>query len=543
MPEQEPTALELARADELIQAWLEEKLSDDNVEEFLSLMTRYPSLVNRTLGQLQINQMLWDFTRDSPSGFVEPDDAVFLPEAIKPRSLRLLPGSAWKVFALTLFAVTLFYGVVWARLLPFQRQKPEHSAGMPALKSNAVAIVSKSLSAQQRDDKVKFVSGSAVGPGRIVLERGLLKLDFFNGAHIVIAGPCDFEIISHDRIFCKDGKLTAIVPTQTKGFRIETPHVANIYQGADIGMSVHSDRTDMHVFNGHVELPAFSERKLSKGTGASFSTDKLLETFPADPSQFVMIEEIERLYAAAIAHKKTIWQQFKERFNRDPDLLLRFDFNEIQAVPIPMMMNRARATQITSGVIVGCQPTAGRWPGESALAFQNQLDRIRVEVPGEFQSLTISTWICVHSLPRQSAGLMMTEGTGPNQLHWQIMETGAIRLSMSGSDLRTPPVKIDSPQVLTPNLLGQWLLLTVVINQETQCVTHFLNGQAISSHALKIPSALRIGVVDLGNWTNPVRDTPFHNLCGAINEFTIHRRACSEAEIRTIYNNGTANLL
>lgn len=542
MPEQEPTALELACADDLIQAWLEETLSDVDVEEFLSLMTRYPSLVNRTLGQLQINQMLRDFSKDSSSGFVEPDGAVFLPEATRPRSLSLLPGAAWGVFALTLFC-----GVAWflspAEFLPLQRQKQEHSTGTSTLRSNAVAIVSKSLSAQPRNGKINLGSGSAVGPGRIVLERGLLKLDFFNGAHMVIDGPCDFEIISYDRVFCRDGKLTAIVPPQAKGFRIETPHVASIHQGAGIGMSVHPDRTEMHIFDGYVELPAFFGRKLSKGTGVLFSTDKLLEIFPADPSQFVMIEEIERLYAAAVAQKKTIWQEFRERLNHDPELLLRFDFNEIQPVPVPMLMNRARATHITSGVIVGCQPTAGRWPGQSALAFQNQSDRVRVEVPGEFQSLTISTWVCVHSLPPQSAGLMMTEGAGPNQLHWQIMGTGAIRLSMSGSDPHVPPVKIDSPQVLTPNLLGQWLLLTVVIDQETQRVTHFLNGQAISSHVLKIPSALRIGVVDLGNWTNPGGDTPIHNLCGAINEFTIHRRASFEAEIRTIYHKGTANLL
>ena len=37
--------------------------------------------------------------------------------------------------------------------------------------------------------------------------------------------------------------------------------------------------------------------------------------------------------------------------------------------------------------------TEGRWAGKPAFHFRNVADRIRVEVPGEFSSLTLAAWI------------------------------------------------------------------------------------------------------------------------------------------------------
>ena len=50
------------------------------------------------------------------------------------------------------------------------------------------------------------------------------------------------------------------------------------------------------------------------------------------------------------------------------------------------------------GAIVGAKRVAGRWPNKGAIEFKRPGDRVRVDIPGEFESLTFACWVKIDSL-------------------------------------------------------------------------------------------------------------------------------------------------
>jgi hypothetical protein len=59
-----------------------------------------------------------------------------------------------------------------------------------------------------------------------------------------------------------------------------------------------------------------------------------------------------------------------------------------------------------------------------------------------------------------------------------------------------------SPAVVGFNQFSQWLHLAAVVDGERRRVVHYVNGKAVSRHALTHPPPYRVGAAELGNW-NP----------------------------------------
>ena len=89
------------------------------------------------------------------------------------------------------------------------------------------------------------------------LETGLVKISFSSGAHIIVEGPAKFEVLSSGSARLLEGKLSAVVPEEAKGFTILTPEFTVVDQGTKFGIAVEtSGATEVHVFQGQVELSA-----------------------------------------------------------------------------------------------------------------------------------------------------------------------------------------------------------------------------------------------------------------------------------------------
>jgi len=77
-------------------------------------------------------------------------------------------------------------------------------------------------------------------------------------------------------------------------------------------------------------------------------------------------------------------------------------------------------------------------------------------------------------------------------------------------------------------------------------VSHFVNGEKISSEAIEDPyfiGKLRIGNGEIGNWAQPFRDTPrwaIRNLNGRIDELALFGARLSDSEIRGFYERSRA---
>jgi hypothetical protein len=88
-----------------------------------------------------------------------------------------------------------------------------------------------------------------------------------------------------------------------------------------------------------------------------------------------------------------------------------------------------------------------------------------------------------------------------------------------------------SPPVLTPDRLGSWVHLAVVVD-----------GRPVSRHPLRIAPPYSVGTAELGNWNSvgfPGSD-PFlvRHLQGLMDEFCLFDRPLGPEEIRALHADG-----
>ncbi len=97
---------------------------------------------------------------------------------------------------------------------------------------------------------------------RIQIQKGVVRLDFTNGVSVTLEGPADFEIFSPSRTCLYSGLLTAVVPEQAIGFKVETAALDIVDLGTAFGISVDGNGvTDVAVFEGEVKVNLPDDRQ------------------------------------------------------------------------------------------------------------------------------------------------------------------------------------------------------------------------------------------------------------------------------------------
>jgi hypothetical protein len=99
--------------------------------------------------------------------------------------------------------------------------------------------------------------GSLLGQGSMKLVEGYAQITFDEGARIIVEAPAEINLENSNRAFLQLGKLSAEVPTQARGFTINTPSVSMVDLGTEFSVHVAEDgSSDIHVFKGKVSLMA-----------------------------------------------------------------------------------------------------------------------------------------------------------------------------------------------------------------------------------------------------------------------------------------------
>lgn len=107
---------------------------------------------------------------------------------------------------------------------------------------------------------IAYEEGESINQGGISLSRGLLRLDFSNGARVTLEGPADLEIHDVSRITLNAGILTANIPESAIGFTVDTEAAHVVDLGTSFGVSVGFEGlTEVCVFDGEVEVSPVGE--------------------------------------------------------------------------------------------------------------------------------------------------------------------------------------------------------------------------------------------------------------------------------------------
>lgn len=499
--------------DTLIQHYLDGSLTEKEAVLLHEQLTRVPDLGAQLLDHVTMDAML------------RATKPLIRPPSARPRLVprrRFTIGTLSGVAALAACA-TLLLNFAWVNwnTAPISDE----------VTTTSIAVLTRAVNLQWDRETMKPAPGSPLPPGWLRLKSGQVQIEFYQGARVTLEGPAAFQLVSSGEAYCGHGKLSAHVPPQARGFRIDTPKGTIVDLGTEFGLNVNSDGAEVHVFDGEVELHQGQDMKsLKQGQAASMVK---LDTSPvaADAATFASLRDLEARSAESQRADFERWISASQARNNDPDLLLRFDFQEVPGSRT--LLNRSQHHRdVPDGSIVGSTWTEGRWPGKQALEFRNVSDRVRLALPEETAALTLAAWVRVSGLDRAFNSLFMGEGWGNRNVHWQITRDGRLRLGVAGP-INSVHQDYDTPAIFTPERFGQWLHLATVFDPVAREVRHYVNGDLQSKTVIKTVFPLRLSVAELGNWNNGTRSdrTAIRHFSGAMGEFALYGRALSPAEV------------
>jgi hypothetical protein len=426
-------------------------------------------------------------------------------------------------------------------LVAVGRQLPTRPAPTVETTTAAVAALSRVVDVTWSDAKETRSAGSPLEPGWLRLKAGLVEVDFFSGARVVLEGPAELQLLSSTEAYCHAGRLSAEVPPQARGFIVTTPQIKVVDRGTAFGIDVQADGAEVHVIKGRVELheKSTAQRDLNEAEAVAVTADGRVRSIPANPGAFALAGEVERRASEVQRQQLRKWREAGGRWNVDPALVVRFDFEQLSP-NIRVLSNVADYGRAAGdGSIVGCGQTEGRWPGKRALEFRSMSDRVRVSVAGTLRSFTLVAWIRVDGLDRSYNSLFMCESYETGGLHWQITQAGWLQLGVQGLN-NTGGYDYRTPVLFTADRFGQWVHLTSVFDAGNHRVTNYVDGVVVSREATRFELPLRIGSADLGNWSIGARNTsyPVRHFSGLVDEFLLYQRALGDEEIAALYELG-----
>lgn len=393
--------------------------------------------------------------------------------------------------------------------------------------------------------------GSPIRPGRFVIESGLVQLEFLSGANVVIEGPAELDLRSTKMIVCHRGKLRVRVPEQAKGFSVDTPHYRAVDLGTEFGVSVEDgDATEVHVFQGEVEVFDFNKAEhdfsnrapetLRIGNGLRTSGDGREDRTTADSGKFVDIDRMMQILSQEGQKRYLAWQAQSKNWQTDPHVLLYYGMDGHKPSARVLQNNSVSKLDGLNGAIVGCRWTEGRWPGKAALEFKGPEDRVRMNIPGEYRSITLSCWIRIDGFDRRLGSIFLTDGHDLGEAHWQFTNNGQLLLGVKADPQQSQEYLSES--VLKPTDLGRWMHLACVYDDEKLEVCHYLDGERVFAFPISKQTPLRFGAAELGNWVpEDLKNDRIRNLNGRIDEFLLLDRSMTGDEIRELYLAGRPN--
>src|SRR5262249_35721229 len=175
---------------------------------------------------------------------------------------------------------------------------------------------------------------------------------------------------------------------------------------------------------------------LTTGQGMRLPESGPARPIPSDPGAFRTARDLAARAEAETRQRQRDWQAASTAWRRDPGLGVYYTFHTGQPWSRTLEDQAGGRRQPHDGTVVGGAWAPGRWPGKQGLEFKRVSDRVILDVPGEFASVTLAAWVRVDGLPNQNNSLMMSDGWEEGELHWQIGEGGKLILAVRGRNMK-----------------------------------------------------------------------------------------------------------
>jgi hypothetical protein len=419
----------------------------------------------------------------------------------------------------------------------------------PEATTDGIAILTRSVDASWDDTGLPTKIGSTLPTGKLKLRSGLAQLEFQSGGTVILEGPAELELHSTAQVYLAGGKLRAHIPPQAQGFVVRSPVTDLVDRGTEFGMHVGAHReAEVHVFTGKVELyrpgsdrARAASRELTTGQSLRIDAHGAATEIAAAPNSFLGAAEVDSRATALAAAQQRAWAEHRESIRNDPRVMRYYSFDPQPSWQRVLVNHAGRASAGCDGAVVGCQWTDGHWPGKGALDFRRIGDRVRIDVPGEYESLTLAASVRIDALDNPYNSILMSDDYESGGIHWQLARKGTLALGVQGPH-SAGGVNYITPPIFGPDKLGQWVHLAVVVDKPQGAVTHYIDGREVSREEIRHRIPIHIGAAQLGNWGllrhRPA--LPIRSFNGRMDECVLFNAALSAAEIARLAQVGPA---
>ncbi|MDO5553583.1 MAG: LamG-like jellyroll fold domain-containing protein [Planctomycetia bacterium] len=361
--------------------------------------------------------------------------------------------------------------------------------------------------------------GQLINAGNIAIDSGLVKLRFKNQAELVLEGPADLSIRDELTVFCNRGRASVHVPKSTHGFTLATPFAEVVDRGTRFFAEVGDKGIDVHTIEGAIEFKT-SNAVETLLAGMSSAFDGLNMRPPRNNFQedYYNSSRFESHLKSYVARQKEEKQKAETLQNTTTNVLVRFDTANRQKETI---INSAPGREADSPLTIrSCGKTEGFIHGTEAIDFKTGDSAAFFELPGEYETLTLTSTMKLDAWNEQGCVIFSSEDfpKQPGSFLWQIQNSGKIALFVADGAGKSE--LITSQRCLSTRDLGGWFTLKIIINGQNNSVSFFIDNKFVSRKKWDTPLPLTIGRGSLGN-ASGAKLNHSRYFSGAIDTFTI----------------------
>lgn len=523
-----------AKTEDLIEAWVQDRLDAAQFAELERRLREDPSARAALRRAARLDTALRDWAAQDPNA------AAWLPVP-PPRRRAGLP--AW-LGAFGLAAAVVFAAAWWSSARVRTSVRPEAT-------DRGCAILTQTVDHKWETGSAGHRPGDTLKVGSVGLQQGLVQIEFFSGATVLLEGPAELEIVSSWEAICRHGKVRVRVPPAANGFRLRTPDMMLVDLGTEFAAEVNraTKEARVQVFDGAVEAhtSAAAPINLKQGQGLETRGAELVRLTNVRSEDFVDGATLQNLSRERARSRFASWESFAARQRADARLIAFYGMNRPTGWERLVRNEAVPGNSARDGGAVGAHWTEGRWPGKGALEFKRPGDRVRLNLDGTYEALTMSCWVRVDGLDRLLNALFLTDGYDPGEPHWQILQDGRMMFSLIYSDPEDPKTLRNqiyySPPIFDRANTGRWHHLAVAYDNRTGVAVQYVDGVEVSGEVSAYHQSGRpitFGSCEIGNWGIPLpkANFPIRNLNGRLDEFAIYAAALTAAEIDEIFQAG-----
>ncbi len=185
-------------------------------------------------------------------------------------------GPTIKLISMIAAGVTVFYGVA-AWLFWMSSTLHPNAKDVARLQSKQAPVATVMRADYLEESLVtSFEPGMLAIPGVLKIGCGQVQLEFLNGAQLNVEGPVELHLLSVDSAKLISGKAAVRVPSEARGFVLNTSNTSIASLGAEFAIAVDKQReSEIRVVSGEITVSLHDKKGNVSSTLSVTKTNSL----------------------------------------------------------------------------------------------------------------------------------------------------------------------------------------------------------------------------------------------------------------------------